>query len=127
MKKFNLHWKSGSVETITGNMIDEAFRNAGYSGGALSVLDYYEEAKEVPVQHKDIILVENHSQVKIGRGTMFAKQLMKQLENGLKLVVITIMFHEWICDVCITPFKITCNCIERKQCGEVVCKTAFTI
>ena len=120
MKKFNLHWKRGSVETITGNTIDEAFCNAGYSGGALSVLDYYEEAKEVPTQYKDIILIENHSQVKIGRGTLFAKQLMEQLNIGSKRVVITIMLHEWVCDVSITPFKITCNCIERKQNGEVV-------
>ena len=127
MKKFNLHWKRGSVETITGNTIDEAFRDAGYSGGALSSLDYYEEAREVPMQHRDIILIENRLQVVIGHGTLFAKQLMEQLKNDTNRVVIAIMNHKWICDVSITPFKITCNCIERKQSGKVVYKAAFAI
>jgi len=124
VKKYNLHWYSGRIETITGNTIDEVFRNAGYGGGALSALDYYEEAMEVPMQYKAIELHESNKPEEIGHGTMFAKQLMEQLENGATRVFITIMHHEFICDVKVTPFKIICACIERKKQGEVVYNAA---
>jgi hypothetical protein len=45
MKKFILHWKDGKKEEVTGNDITSAFNNAGYSQGAIRVLDYYEEVK----------------------------------------------------------------------------------
>ena len=124
MKKYNLHWHGGRIETITGNTIEEAFRNGGYGGGALSALDYYEEAMEVPLQYKTIELHESNKQEEIGHGTMFAKQLMEQIENGETRVFITIMCHEFICDVNVTPFKIICTCIERKKQGEVVYNAA---
>ena len=104
--------------------IDEAFRNAGYGSEALAVLDHYEEAKEVPMQYKSILLLENNTQEEIGQGTMFAKQLMEQLANGANRAVITVMHHEFTCDVSVAPFNIVCNCIERKKSGEVVYKAA---
>jgi hypothetical protein len=45
MKKFRLHWLTGGKETIEGHDIADAFRRAGYGGGALNALDYYEEIK----------------------------------------------------------------------------------
>ena len=45
MKTFILHWLDGTTETIHGNSISDAFAKAGYGAGALSVLDYYDEAK----------------------------------------------------------------------------------
>jgi hypothetical protein len=42
-KKFTLHWLNGKTEEIKGPTIAIAFALAGYSGGALHALDYYEE------------------------------------------------------------------------------------
>lgn len=52
MKIFKLYWsikdKDGNQETeiIHGTDTADAFRNAGYGGGAIRALDYYEEIKE---------------------------------------------------------------------------------
>lgn len=46
MKTFILHWLDGSSEEVHGNTIQEAFVNAGYGGGSINVLDWYEEKKE---------------------------------------------------------------------------------
>ncbi len=43
MKKFKLYWLGGSTEVIEGSDIADAFRRAGYGGGAINALDYYEE------------------------------------------------------------------------------------
>ena len=46
MKTFILHWLgSNKPETIQGYDIADAFKRAGYSGGAIAALDYYEEVK----------------------------------------------------------------------------------
>ena len=45
MKEFRLHWFDGSTEIIKGNSIADAFMKAGYSGGAIAALDWWEEAK----------------------------------------------------------------------------------
>lgn len=44
MKYFTyiLHWLSGKTEEIEGLSIADAFMRAGYGGGALAALDYYE-------------------------------------------------------------------------------------
>lgn len=46
MRKFRLHWLSGKNEDVEGYDIADAFRRAGYGGGAINALDYYEEIKE---------------------------------------------------------------------------------
>jgi hypothetical protein len=46
MKKFLLHWLDGKTEEASGVSIADAFRRAGYGGGAIRALDYYEEVKE---------------------------------------------------------------------------------
>ena len=46
MRKFILHWRDGSTETVIGLDISDAFMRAGYGGGAIMALDYYEEVKE---------------------------------------------------------------------------------
>ena len=46
MPKFILHWKDGQDETVEGPDIAVACMRAGYSGGAISALDYYDEVKE---------------------------------------------------------------------------------
>jgi hypothetical protein len=45
MKQFRLYWLTGQVEVIEGNDIADAFRRAGYGGGATRALDYWEEIK----------------------------------------------------------------------------------
>jgi len=47
-KKFLLRWKpgAGSDCVVEGDTIEEAMMLAGYSGGAVRALDYYEEVKE---------------------------------------------------------------------------------
>lgn len=42
-KTFKLHWLHGDTEVIKGNTIAEAFMLAGYGGGAIRALDWYEE------------------------------------------------------------------------------------
>lgn len=46
MKYFELNWLSGDKEVIKGNDFPEALRKAGYSAGALRVLDFYKELKD---------------------------------------------------------------------------------
>lgn len=45
-KTFILHWLDGSTERVTGPTISSAFAMAGYGGGAISALDFYEEVNE---------------------------------------------------------------------------------
>jgi len=46
--KFRLHWLDGKTEEVTGwgeterKAVADAFRCAGYGGGAIRALDYYE-------------------------------------------------------------------------------------
>jgi hypothetical protein len=44
-RKFILHWLSYKPEEIEGYDIGDAIRRAGYGGGALRALDYWEEVK----------------------------------------------------------------------------------
>jgi hypothetical protein len=43
MKRFKLHWIGGDTEIVDGTDIADAFRRAGYGGGAIRALDWYEE------------------------------------------------------------------------------------
>jgi len=45
-KRFRLHWLSGDTEVTEGHNIAHAFSRAGYGGGAIRALDWYEEIKE---------------------------------------------------------------------------------
>lgn len=45
MKKFVLYWLDGKTETVEGSDIADAFRRAGYGGGAIRALDWFEEIK----------------------------------------------------------------------------------
>ena len=45
VKTFILHWLGGSNETVKGYTISDAFMKAGYGGGAIRALDWYEEVK----------------------------------------------------------------------------------
>jgi hypothetical protein len=46
MKRFRLFWLDKTMEDIEGNDIADAFRRAGYGGGAIRALDYYKEVKD---------------------------------------------------------------------------------
>lgn len=52
MKTFILHWLDGVDEEVQGNSISDAFTRAGYGGGAIRALDYYEE-KDKPVKEEN--------------------------------------------------------------------------
>ena len=52
MKNFILHWLDGTDEEVQGNSISDAFTRAGYGGGAIRALDYYEE-KDKPVKEEN--------------------------------------------------------------------------
>jgi hypothetical protein len=45
MKTFILHWLNGKKEEVKGLDIADAFRKAGYGGGAIRALDWYEEVQ----------------------------------------------------------------------------------
>jgi hypothetical protein len=46
MKRFRLFWLDKTMEDVEGNDIADAFRRAGYGGGAIRALDYYKEVKD---------------------------------------------------------------------------------
>lgn len=45
MSKFILFWLDGKKEVIKGKDIADAFSRAGYGGGALRALDFYDSAE----------------------------------------------------------------------------------
>ena len=45
IKEFKLHWLGGDTETVNGSTIADAFMRAGYGGGAMGALDWWEEVK----------------------------------------------------------------------------------
>jgi len=121
MKHFNCHWNFGNITTICGETIEDAFHRAGYGGGIIRTLDYWEEAKEVSMDNKKIVLVEDDKRTEISRGTLFAKQILEQIADGAKRVVASVVGNKWICDVEIMPFEIVCNCVAlTKRSGEQV-------
>jgi hypothetical protein len=46
MKRFRLFWLDKTMEDIEGTDIADAFRRAGYGGGAVPALDYFKEVKD---------------------------------------------------------------------------------
>jgi hypothetical protein len=44
-KHFKAHWLDGKIEDMEGYDIADAFHGAGYGGGVLRALDYWEEVK----------------------------------------------------------------------------------
>lgn len=56
MKPFKIIWGDGKVEYIWGETISDAFIRAGYTGGALTALDFYDDnITELPLEHKRLI------------------------------------------------------------------------
>ena len=55
MKKFVLYWLSGEQQIVEGHDIADAFRRAGYGGGAVRALDYYEEIKQEKVSKRRVV------------------------------------------------------------------------
>jgi len=45
MKTFRIHWIDGKTEEMVGHSISEAFMLAGYGGGAIRAIDWWEEIK----------------------------------------------------------------------------------
>ena len=45
MKKFRLYWLDGKTEVVEGSDIADAFSKAGYGGGAIQALDFYENGE----------------------------------------------------------------------------------
>lgn len=60
MKVFDLHWRFGKTERITGVSIEEAAKRAGIGGGALRALDYWEEIKQLPENEKYLLIKTNN-------------------------------------------------------------------
>ncbi len=43
MQKYLIYWLDGKTEKVVGHDISDAFRRAGYGGGAMNAVDYYRE------------------------------------------------------------------------------------
>lgn len=52
MNRYVFHWKDGKEDIAFADSIEEATQNLGFGGGIFSVLDYWEEQKEVPYSEK---------------------------------------------------------------------------
>ena len=46
MSKFRLHWRTGKAEDVEGPDIATAMMRAGYGGGAIKALDYWEKVED---------------------------------------------------------------------------------
>lgn len=42
LERFTLYWRDGSRNVVKGKSIEDAFTQAGYGGGAISALDWYD-------------------------------------------------------------------------------------
>jgi hypothetical protein len=51
-KTFRLYWLSGDTDTVTGSTIADAMNSAGYGGGAVRALDFYQQG-EAQTYHWD--------------------------------------------------------------------------
>lgn len=49
---FELHWKTGDVEVVTGPDIATAMNRAGIGAGALPALDYWKEVHDSSDERK---------------------------------------------------------------------------
>lgn len=45
METFILYWLDGTLETVTGTSIANAFNRAGYETGAINALNFYEKSE----------------------------------------------------------------------------------
>lgn len=54
MKTFILHWLTGKTEEVSGKSIVTAMTHAGYGGGAIRALDYYEEVKDKTTRNRQL-------------------------------------------------------------------------
>jgi hypothetical protein len=52
MKTFIFHWKDGKSEELMGDDVANALNRAGYGGGALGALDYYEIKRDIKKARK---------------------------------------------------------------------------
>lgn len=46
MGKYRLYWNDGTTQTVEGADIADAFSKAGYGGGAVGALDFYDNTHE---------------------------------------------------------------------------------
>ena len=46
LRRFRLYWLDGKTEIVEGDGPADAMNRAGYGGGAVRALDYYEEINE---------------------------------------------------------------------------------
>lgn len=108
MKKwYEFHWKDGYVEYLKGDSEAEDAAVGGISSGALSALDYICDAKELPLDKKEIYYTHaDNSTIELVKNTMFVEKIMEQIKEGLHDLVITIGRHTWKCSVEIKPFEI---------------------
>jgi len=44
-KTYIIYWLDGKTTKVYGFSIEDAFKNAGYSAGAVAAVDYYKEVK----------------------------------------------------------------------------------
>lgn len=75
-KLFNIHWTDGKEELVMGNTVQEAFRDAGIGGGAMSAVDYYEEVKDLPFE-KQLI--------KLNGDVVYNRDMVSEIKKSLSV------------------------------------------
>lgn len=102
-KWFAFHWLDGKTTYNKGKDVGEA---AHIGVGGIMALDYYEEAKEVPDDRKEIrcVFLDGSNEV-LHPDTMFAKQAKEQILEGHSDIIISICNRVWKCNVCVEPFE----------------------
>jgi len=63
MNIYRLHWKDGKVEMIRGTSISEACKSSGIGGGAVKVIDFYEEVKELDFKDKLLFVKKDNGDI----------------------------------------------------------------
>ena len=106
-KFFEFHWNDGSVEYGKGKTEAEAASSLGITLGALRVMDYVCEAKEVPMESKDVrVLFKDGKNEVLSNGTLFVTVAREEVMKGNTDIRIQIAKAVWNFYVDVTPFEI---------------------
>ena len=107
-KWYVFHWIDGEIELSKGTSKEEAARKIGIGLGALGVLDFVEEAKELPLDKKEIRYISLDKKEEIlNRETIFADEVMTHIHNMERDFQVHIANHVWKLKADIRPFEIT--------------------
>lgn len=117
-KYYKITWKDNKIEYLKGNSISDAFIKAGYSDGALSAIDSWEEANGLPMNKKEVIILNHDGSLKheflCNHDGIFVNNIREEISNRAPdfdgdLIEIEMMNQKHQYFVTVSPFQIICR------------------